>query len=85
MMSSLTIVIKTLELYARNGLSLAEMTQLTQSSECTVHPPTPTAELYLGWNEMEWIVDGQVAESTISKEELCFVPEESHFVLLNGI
>ena len=74
---------KNLSLY-RNALSEEEMIKLTKSDACTVHPPSPTAELYLGWNEMQWNMDGEVRESTISTEELCYVPEESHFLLLNG-
>ena len=65
-------------------LSKEEMIKLTKSDACAVHPPSPTAELYLGWNEMQWNMDGEVRESTISTEELCYVPEESHFLLLNG-
>ena len=61
------------------------MSKLTKSQECTLHPPTSTADLYLGWNDMQWIMDGQVTETSVSKEELCLVPEESHFVLLNGM
>ena len=60
------------------------MIKLTKSDACAVHPTGPTAELYLGWNEMQWNMDGEVRESTISMEELCLVPEDSHFMLLNG-
>ena len=60
------------------------MIKLTQSDACAVHPIAPSAELYLGWNDMHWNIDGEVKESAISTEELCLVPEESHFLLLNG-
>ena len=71
-------------IFGRHELSVVEMTKLTKSQECALHPPTPTADLYLGWIDMQWIMDGQVIEKTESKKELCLVPEESHFVLLNG-
>ena len=57
------------------------MTQLTKSEVCAEHPLNSDADLYLAWTEMQWIMDGQVRETTMSKEELCVVPEESHFVL----
>jgi hypothetical protein len=59
------------------------MTKLTKSDDCADHPLASDADLYLAWNEMQWTMDGQVAETTISKESLCVVPEESHFLLLN--
>ena len=74
---------KTMDYLNRNGLSLEEMIRLTKSEDCADHPLTTDKDMYLAWNDMQWIMDGQVTEMTMSKEELCFVPEESHFLLLN--
>ena len=52
---------------------------MTKSVVCAEHPLKSDKDL--SWTEMQWIMDGQVRETIMSKEELCVVPEESHFVL----